>query len=106
MALKAYVDDVDAACKAENIGSVITCFRTAAKEQGMTINMSKLKIWGVPKGALPEEFRAHHVDVLPLTMSWAIQLPAQIAACTWLPWVTNVEPSTRSRMLCRALLRG
>ena len=66
VALKAYVDDVYAACKAENIGSAIKCFRTVAKEQGMTINMSKLKIWGVPKGALPEEFRAHHVDVLPL----------------------------------------
>ena len=66
LVLKAYVDDVYAACRVENIGHVIACFEKAAGEQGMTINLSKLKIWGVPSEMLPQEYRALHVDTLQL----------------------------------------
>ena len=44
LALKAYVDDVYAACKVDNISHVIACFAKAAAEQGMSINMAKLKL--------------------------------------------------------------
>ena len=66
LSLKAYVDDVYAACKVGSIGHVIECFGKAAGEQGMSINLSKLKICGVPRESLPQELRAHHVDTLTL----------------------------------------